>query len=167
MNEFEFVVGGETIKSKAKVDNDSVVVDVNGIGYRFQAIGENLFRAGTESSSHIVAAVRHNDVIYIDIDATVVEVRDAAAVENADQHSSHHLVKDKVFAPMPGKIVKIMVNKGDQVTEKQPLAIVEAMKMENQINSPASGRVKSINFAAGAQVNTTSPIIELDLEPTA
>ncbi len=47
--------------------------------------------------------------------------------------------------------------------EKQPMVIVEAMKMENQVNSKAKGTVKAVNFAAGDQVDTETPIIELDL----
>jgi biotin carboxyl carrier protein len=65
---------------------------------------------------------------------------------------------------MPGKIVKIMVAVGDEVTEKQPMVIVEAMKMENQVNCRAKGKVKAVNFAPGDQVDTESPIIELELE---
>jgi biotin carboxyl carrier protein len=43
------------------------------------------------------------------------------------------------------------------------MVIVEAMKMENQVNAKAGGTVKAINFAPGDQVDTESPIIELDL----
>jgi biotin carboxyl carrier protein len=42
--------------------------------------------------------------------------------------------------------------------------IVEAMKMENQVNSRAKGKVKAVNFSSGDQVDTESPIIELELE---
>ena len=72
--------------------------------------------------------------------------------------------KDKILAPMPGKIVKIQVAMGDEVTEKQPMVIVEAMKMEHQVMARANGKVKAINFADGDQVDTESPIIELELE---
>ena len=72
--------------------------------------------------------------------------------------------KDKIFAPMPGKVVKILVAVGDEVIEKQPMVIVEAMKMENQVNSKAKGKVKAVNFADGDQVDTETPIIELELE---
>jgi len=75
--------------------------------------------------------------------------------------------KDKVYAPMPGKVVKLLVKEGDEVTKKQPLVIVEAMKMENQVNSPSDGKVKKINFADGDQVDTDTPIIELDIDETA
>ena len=46
---------------------------------------------------------------------------------------------------------------------KQPLVIVEAMKMENQVNAKAKGKVKKVNFAAGDQVDTEKPIIELEI----
>ena len=70
---------------------------------------------------------------------------------------------EAVAAPMPGKIVKIMVEVGDEVDVKHPMVIVEAMKMENQVNAKAAGTVKAVNFAAGDQVDTETPIIELDL----
>ncbi len=76
----------------------------------------------------------------------------------------HDLEKDKVFAPMPGKIVKIHVRVGDDVVEKQILAVVEAMKMENPVQALASGKVKSVNFSEGDQVDTEQAIIELDLD---
>jgi biotin carboxyl carrier protein len=44
------------------------------------------------------------------------------------------------------------------------MVIVEAMKMENPVNAQAKGKVKAVNFAVGQQVDTESPIIELELE---
>jgi len=167
MSNFEFLIGESIISVNVEKEQDSVFAKVGDKEYRFIPISENLFKATNNGHSYFVAAVKYRDVIYIDIDSSVLEVREGDSVSSAGAASAHHVIKDKVFAPMPGKIVRILVKKGDSVTAKQPLAIVEAMKMENQINSPASGRVKSVNFSAGDQVNTTSPIIELELEPTA
>jgi biotin carboxyl carrier protein len=64
---------------------------------------------------------------------------------------------------MPGKIVKLLVGEGEKVAEKQPMVIVEAMKMENQVNSPSAGTVRKINFMDGDQVGTEIPIIELEI----
>ncbi len=161
------MVGATRISVNVEKEPDSVLAKVGDKEYRFASISENLFKVTHNGHSHFIAAIKHKDIFYIDIDSNVLEVREADSVSNASSAESHHVIKDKVFAPMPGKIVKILVKKGDSVTTKQPLVIVEAMKMENQINSPASGRVKSVNFSAGDQVNTTSPIIELELEPTA
>ncbi len=60
----------------------------------------------------------------------------------------------KVSAPMPGTILDIKVSVGDTVSEGQALAILEAMKMENDINSPCAGKVLSINVQKGAAVET-------------
>lgn len=167
MSNYEFLVGDNALSVHAEKVDDTIVVKAGQNTYRFLPVGENLFRVSHNGQTHIVAAVKSKDAIYIDIDTNVLEIRDAASAQNISSAASHNIVKDKVFAPMPGKIVKVLVKKGDTVSERQPLAVVEAMKMENQINSPASGRVKAVHFAAGDQVNTTSPIIELELEPTA
>lgn len=60
----------------------------------------------------------------------------------------------KVTSPMPGTILDIKVNVGDSVKEGDPIAILEAMKMENEIVATASGKIASINTSKGASVNT-------------
>ncbi len=51
---------------------------------------------------------------------------------------------EEVLAPMPGKIIEILVNVGDEVKEDDELLILEAMKMENPICAPVDGTVKEI-----------------------
>lgn len=60
----------------------------------------------------------------------------------------------KVSAPMPGTILDIKVSEGDTVTEGAPLFVLEAMKMENDVNAPCSGKVVSINTTKGSTVET-------------
>jgi oxaloacetate decarboxylase alpha subunit/pyruvate carboxylase subunit B len=55
-------------------------------------------------------------------------------------------------APMPGMIVKYLKNVGDKVSEGETLVVLEAMKMENALPSPASGTVKALNFGSGDSV---------------
>jgi 3-methylcrotonyl-CoA carboxylase alpha subunit len=55
-------------------------------------------------------------------------------------------------APMPGKVIAVMVQAGQQVAKGTPLLILEAMKMEHTIAAPADGVVKEIHYAAGEQV---------------
>lgn len=66
-----------------------------------------------------------------------------------------------VSSPMPGTLVKVLVSKGDEVTVGQTLAIVEAMKMENELKSQIKGKVKQVNFSEGTQVDAFQPIVEL------
>lgn len=60
----------------------------------------------------------------------------------------------KVSAPMPGTILDVKVSVGDTVSEGQALAILEAMKMENDINAPCAGKVLSVDVQKGATVET-------------
>jgi biotin carboxyl carrier protein len=67
-----------------------------------------------------------------------------------------------VRAPMPGKVIKINVKEKEEVRKNQTLAIVEAMKMENEIKSSIDGLVKKIHVAAGDLVDSDKPLIELE-----
>ncbi len=59
-----------------------------------------------------------------------------------------------VESPMPGVILDVKVNVGDTVTEGQALFVLEAMKMENDVNAPCAGTVASINVSKQANVET-------------
>ncbi|HHW67872.1 MAG: glutaconyl-CoA/methylmalonyl-CoA decarboxylase subunit gamma [Epulopiscium sp.] len=60
----------------------------------------------------------------------------------------------KVTSPMPGTILDIKVSVGDSVKVGDTIAILEAMKMENEIVATADGKIASINTSKGASVNT-------------
>ncbi|GFN35189.1 DUF2118 domain-containing protein [Tepidimicrobium xylanilyticum] len=70
--------------------------------------------------------------------------------------------EEVVEAPMPGTILSINVKEGDTVKEGQILAILEAMKMENEILAPRDGKVKAIITTKGASVNTGDKLIVLE-----
>jgi biotin carboxyl carrier protein len=58
----------------------------------------------------------------------------------------------RVLAPMPGKVVKLLVAAGDRVEARQGLIVVEAMKMENELTVPRAGTVSKIEVAEGTSV---------------
>lgn len=60
----------------------------------------------------------------------------------------------KVTAPMPGTILDIKVAVGDTVEAGKPLFVLEAMKMENDVNAPCAGKVVSVNVSKSATVET-------------
>ncbi len=68
----------------------------------------------------------------------------------------------EVTCPMVGKIVKVDVKVGDKVNEDDQVAILEAMKMEMPIVSPASGTVKEILVQAGQEVEADTVIATLE-----
>jgi biotin carboxyl carrier protein len=67
----------------------------------------------------------------------------------------------RVKAPIPGLIKSIFVNQGDTIVADQPLLILEAMKMENQIRAPRSGVVSLLNVSAGQIVNLHQVLAEI------
>lgn len=67
----------------------------------------------------------------------------------------------KVTSPMPGTILRTCANVGDKVTKGQPIVVLEAMKMENDIVAPEDGTVSSINVTNGQSVNSGDVIATL------
>jgi biotin carboxyl carrier protein len=61
--------------------------------------------------------------------------------------------RSSVVASMPGKVVRLLVSTGDEVTAGQGIVVVEAMKMQNELKAPRSGRVSSINVREHDSVN--------------
>lgn len=69
---------------------------------------------------------------------------------------------DAMTSPMPGTILKILVNVGDEVKENQPLLILEAMKMENEVVASANGKVTGLHVTLGQVVNAGDSLITID-----
>lgn len=70
-------------------------------------------------------------------------------------------IKD-IKAPMPGKVLDVMINVGDQVQKEQALLVLEAMKMENVIKSPGEGKIKSIQIQKGNTVEKNQVLINFE-----
>jgi 3-methylcrotonyl-CoA carboxylase alpha subunit len=64
-------------------------------------------------------------------------------------------------APMPGKVVSFAVKAGDTVRTGQPLAVMEAMKMEHTLAAPRDGTVASLLYAPGDQVAEGAELLKL------
>ena len=67
-----------------------------------------------------------------------------------------------LICPMPGLLVALNVGEGDHVHPGQPLAVVEAMKMENILRAEKAGMVKSVNAKAGDSLAVDAVILEME-----
>ena len=65
----------------------------------------------------------------------------------------------RVTSPMPGKVVRILVKPGDEVKARQGLAVVEAMKMENELRAARDGRVREVSVAEGQSVDAGTVLL--------
>lgn len=132
---------------------------------------------GTEGSYHIVKDNKGYSIQLVHIDKTskTVELK-----VNGNLHTVHLqdeqdvLVEQLGFlsvasqkssdvkAPMPGLILDVMVEAGQEVSEGDALIILEAMKMENMIKASADGIIKSIEISKGDTVDKNQLLIELE-----
>jgi 3-methylcrotonyl-CoA carboxylase alpha subunit len=115
----------------------------------------------TFGSQRIQAQVYdHGEVLHVftPLGATTITRVDALA-HAGDTHSEG----GRLTAPMPGKVVSFAVKAGDVVKKGQPLAIMDAMKMEHTIAAPADGVVAELLFAPGDQVTEGAELLRLEL----
>jgi biotin carboxyl carrier protein len=82
-----------------------------------------------------------------------VEMRDPRSLRSRQQAGGDEKGPKKVVAPMPGRIVRLLVAENSAVEAGQGLVVVEAMKMQNEIKSPKNGIVKKMSATVGAAVN--------------
>jgi acetyl/propionyl-CoA carboxylase alpha subunit len=68
----------------------------------------------------------------------------------------------RVIAPMPGKVIDVRVESGERVEPRQPLVVLEAMKMEQVVTAPYEGGVRSVDVAVGDQVATGAVLVTLE-----
>ena len=80
------------------------------------------------------------------------EVRDPRSFRGRVRAADDHGPK-KLLAPMPGKVVRVLVSQGAEVEAGTGVLVVEAMKMQNEVKSPKKGTVQKILAAEGAAVN--------------
>jgi biotin carboxyl carrier protein len=90
--------------------------------------------------------------IWVGSERFAVEVRDPRLLRGRTRATEAHGPK-KILAPMPGKVVRLLTRQGDEVELGAGVAVVEAMKMQNEIKSPKKGTVQKILVSEGAAVN--------------
>jgi biotin carboxyl carrier protein len=90
--------------------------------------------------------------IWIGEESWNVEVRDPRSLRGRVRLSDEHGAQ-KLTAPMPGKVVRILVEPGARVEAGAGIMVVEAMKMQNEVKSPKEGTIQKILVSQGAAVN--------------
>jgi biotin carboxyl carrier protein len=96
------------------------------------------------------------------LQAFTAEVADPRAWRGRRHGGMEAKGRQQVAAPMPGKVVRVLVKTGDKVEAGQGLVVVEAMKMQNEIRSPKSGTVERVLASEGQAVNNGDVLVWVD-----
>lgn len=129
-------------------------------------LNHHLFSLLVEGKSHEVAVERQGNSYSIHFYDDMVEL----ALYDARRYKAAELTRrpggpagpTKISAPMPGKIVRVSVAENSQVSEGQPLLIIEAMKMQNEIKAPRAGTVKRLSVRDGESVSSQQVLLVLE-----
>jgi biotin carboxyl carrier protein len=120
------------------------------------------------SSVREVRFDRRKDDLSVGFDGNVFEaVTKRGRVHVSDPGSGKHapdpfLGIHAIKAPMPGRIVRVLVAVGDRVAARQGLVIVEAMKMENELRSTKDGVVREVNVRQGAAIEAGAVLVTIE-----
>jgi pyruvate carboxylase subunit B len=132
-----------------------------------QKSGRLLFRSGTKLYKIDNIEVNEQNVSF-SINGTYFEttVKDEQdlLLEKLGFHSGTAASAGSLNAPMPGKILELLIADGETVEEGQPVLILEAMKMENELKSPSNGVVSKLHIQQGDNVEKNQLLI--DIEPS-
>ena len=123
---------------------------------KFTADGAATLTLDGAQSRAIVLAHGETLAVFIDGESWRLELVDPLAPPaGADPHAG------RLSAPMPGRVVQLLVGAGDKVWQGQPLIVIEAMKMEHTIAAPRDGAVESVRYAVGDLVEEGAELIAL------
>jgi biotin carboxyl carrier protein len=145
------------------VDGRPVAVDAIVPGGRGDAatdvlsviVGGRVVDLTVEGTPPEVGVVASGTRSYVRVESE--RARTAEAARKAKGGAAENVVK----SPMPGRVVKVLVAEGDEVSPGQPLLVVEAMKMENEVKAKAAAKVVTLHVAAGATVEGQAKLITL------
>ena len=135
MKEYKFKINGNSYNvSVSQIDNNTAQVEVNGVPYKVESAAEMAAAAPrTESGTPVVARP--------------VQAKGAASA---------------IKSPLPGVVNNILVKAGDEVKAGQTVLILEAMKMENNVNATKSGKVIEVKVNMGESVLEGTDLIVIE-----
>lgn len=160
----------------ATVDGRTVRVEVRGQGGRYRVTldgqpldvdvepaGRSFVSLLVDGQSHEAGVVRTADGYAVALSAATfdVELKEAARGEGASSRA-RAAGPVRLKAPMPGKVVRVLVEVGQEVPAGQGLLVMEAMKMENELKAPRAGRVREVHVGERQAVDAGALLLVLE-----
>src|SRR4051812_34181057 len=148
------------VEVEVREDDRRVTANVDGRSYDLELIradehGILLLDQGRVYDCRVDGQLRSGANVNVTIGARCYPVTlvDPKRLRGAVASGAHGDGAARVLAPMPGKVVRVLIEAGQQVEAGDGIVIVEAMKMQNEMKSPKAGVIASINVEVGVTVN--------------
>jgi biotin carboxyl carrier protein len=160
---FDATVDGRTVRVEVRgkdgrytvvLDGKRLEVDAHETGAHFLSLilDGRSYEAGIEKRPSGYTIVLPDDVVAVDL---------APAARGAAAPFKKAAGPARITAPMPGKLVRVLVERGQEVAAGQGLVVVEAMKMENELRAPRPGRVTDVPVREGQAVEAGALLVTL------
>ncbi|HKJ30312.1 MAG TPA: acetyl-CoA carboxylase biotin carboxyl carrier protein subunit, partial [Balneolales bacterium] len=163
---FETEFDNNSVRLDVDKDKSEFTVNNKKQAYSFSQLDENRYLLRVGHKVYTIDNVINNGA---KIDFTLngqwssVAVRDEQALllDRLGFKNKLSSGEGQLLAPMPGKILDILCNEKNEIKEGDPVIILEAMKMENELKSPADGSIKLINVDVGQSVEKNELLLEV------
>jgi len=165
--EFTFLINEQSVEVVLEKKDDKyyyTVKDKEAVEVDIRDISSHMLSFLIEGNSHRVYLASDGDKYYGYFRGRHFVVQESSYEKDQVQRGEERSLEEMLIirAPMPGKIIQINVEEGQEVRKNQTLAIVEAMKMENEIKSGMEAVVKKILIEDGDLVDSDKVLIELE-----
>lgn len=139
---------------EARIDGRPVALDVVALGQQLSVlVGGCVVDLTTEGSPPELGIVASGHRSYVHVESERMRAAEQAKRASAAVH------EQVVRSPMPGRVVKVLVARGEAVEAGQGLVVLEAMKMENEVRARAAGTVGEVHVAVGAAVEKSAKLV--------
>lgn len=158
---FAFDFRGETQTATLRYLHDgTLTLDVGGVSglLVIDTLPDGRIALSFDGERHTLDVYERQSVAHVFTGKGATRI---AAIDRLAHAGDTQAEGGRLTAPMPGKVVSFAVKAGDKVTRGQPLAVMEAMKMEHTIAAPADGTVEELLYAPGDQVTEGSELLRI------
>ncbi len=163
---YDVVIGERTRKVVVQRTGEAWRVSVDGVPFAVHAarvdsvvwsllVGDGEAGGMTRSVPAVIVPGKARGELGVHVNGRQVRlsIAESGRVQLRRGPAAHGAGPQRLTAPMPGKVVKVLVAPGDMVEAGQGLVVVEAMKMENELRALKAGRVASVSVAEGQSVD--------------
>lgn len=166
MNDLIVSVGNKK-RTIGILPDDKIILDGKEFNVNLSKVSDYLYLIKINECVYEVTTVKKSsNEFFFTIDGRNYEVTARTALqERANEvlkQKELHAKIDSIKAPMPGLILKISKNIGEHINIGEPLIVLEAMKMENEIRSPSSGTITEIHYKQGDSVEKDAVILKIE-----